>query len=464
MRVSKVVLTTHGFIPKSEIPKHTLVRLRQQFTVVPSFGERVEIRAYKETADWFGIPMYYFRGGFKRIAGKIIDKRVEGDEIDFRMVSILREEQLPVYRAFQKWLKSGKTGLILSARPGFGKTVMITRFLADIGRTALVVVNKSDLLDQWVDRLLEHTNLTRKDIGIVRQNVCEFQGKKVVVGMLQSLLRTHNYPKALYRWPGVLVVDEVHVIGAPYFSNLCQLIPAKYRIGASATVERRDGASRVFEWALGEHRINASGNTKHDMKLTVAVVNYMDPEPIELPQSRGRRNDHQRLMQRRGMLIQRLVDDPARNLVICKLVRRLYDSGRKIAVLSDRVAHLQLLRDLLSRVSGIPESDLGLYIGSVKPSARERVVQECKVLLATYGMLKLGTDIPDLAGLVIATPQSTMTQAAGRVLRIVDGKKDPVVVDLVDMAYGPAVSWFRSRLKDYQGFKEFSVQVKRVQV
>jgi len=445
MYFSKAVLTTHCFVPTRELTAEGRELLRDTFTVRPYFSDSEPVPVYTEREDWFGLPMFYKPP--EVLAEKVIDRRVVGSEIDFRMVSGLRDEQVPVQKRFDKWVAAGKTGLIFEARPGFGKTVMLIRLLQGLGRTSLIVVHKTDLVEQWKERLLEHTDLQASDIGLAQRNVCDFKGKKVVIGMLQSLLKD-KYPRDFKLWPGVLVVDEVHKIAAPYFSTVIRLFPSKYRVGASATVERADGTSDVFKWSIEEERVRVSKQYVSELSLRVAALWYTDNDPIELPPIRK-----VGAQVRRGILLNRLCVDYRRTMLIAKSVYKLWKSGRKTVIMSDRVEHLEDICSLLHGRFSVPAADVGLYIGRTSKKERKRIVEKCMIIPATYGMLKEGTDIATLDGMVIATPQSSITQTVGRLLRICAEKKDPLVVDIVDCAYPQAVSWFNKRTVEYRKHK-----------
>jgi superfamily II DNA or RNA helicase len=47
-------------------------------------------------------------------------------------------------------------------------------------------------------------------------------------------------------------------------------------------------------------------------------------------------------------------------------------------------------------------------------------------------MAKEGLDIPKLDTLIMCTPMSDVVQPIGRILRVHDSKKEPVVVDIID--------------------------------
>ena len=106
-------------------------------------------------------------------------------------------------------------------------------------------------------------------------------------------------------------------------------------------------------------------------------------------------------------------------------------SGRRVLVVGDRVEQLQYLRKrILEKSSGV---SAGLYVGSVdkRRLTKEQleVAKGCDVVLATYGMMAEGTDIPALDTLFLATPRTDVEQVVGRIQRHCEGKKSLLIVD-----------------------------------
>ena len=56
---------------------------------------------------------------------------------------------------------------------------------------------------------------------------------------------------------------------------------------------------------------------------------------------------------------------------------------------------------------------------------------KCQVILATFGLVKEGLNVPTLTDLLLATPRKMVTQSVGRILRKVT-EYPKVVVDIVD--------------------------------
>jgi superfamily II DNA or RNA helicase len=435
---SRIVDSTHIFLPKAEIQEDIGV-LRRRFTIVPKFDNLAPVPVYRETKDFFGIPRHY--RDFRRRTQSYEDRRSDGLPISFSLRHGLRARQEVVLSKFHKALEIGTTGFLVVSGTGTGKTVMALNMLAKLGRTALVVVPREHIVEQWIERILEHTSLTRDDIGIVQQDRCEYEGKAIAIGMIHSLARD-KYTNEFKRWPGALVIDEVHVTGAETFSKVVSMFPSRYRIGLSATPKRQDGMEVVFQMAIAEAVIEAPSGT--DVIPKVAMVAYDKPVG-----GTAKLQYVTQALSRRGVLISALASDFRRNVLIASLTAKTAKSGRRVLVLSDRKNQLEVLKDILTATHGFDPFDVGIFTQETPESARPHILKNCQIILATYGMMSMAVDVPDLSGLVFATPQSQVTQSVGRVLRQCSGKKDPVVIDIVDTSYAETTRWARKRERTY---------------
>jgi len=72
------------------------------------------------------------------------------------------------------------------------------------------------------------------------------------------------------------------------------------------------------------------------------------------------------------------------------------------------------------------------------------------LILATFQMAQEGLDIPDLDTLFLVTPKGDVVQAVGRILRKHDGKKAPMVIDILDNDIPLCVSLAKKRAKQYR--------------
>jgi superfamily II DNA or RNA helicase len=445
MKYSSVRLSTHLFIPKAEL--RDIEATKRMCTVKRKFnGDPIEM--YLETDAEIGVPLHFYRDAAS-IAASVADERTWGTKIGFRFRPSLRLGQPEVIEEFRYRVSAGYTGFILEAPPGFGKTVCLIKMLELLGRTALVVVPRSNLIKQWIERFEEHSSLTRSDIGWAEGGKADWVGKSVVVGLVHTLA-LDRLPEAFRQSFGVAVFDEVDRSVPPEtFAPVVGMFPTMYRIGASATLKRADGLEKVFESHIGQTRIR--GRDPDREKAKVIVHQFHKDSGYVHPGSPA--------INRRGMLLSRVSKNAKRNALIVHYIKMLYNSGRRTLVLSDRTEQLRTLRSLLAN-KGVPKGETGYYVRSMaagngkkkelSESYRARVASDCKVILATYGMIALGTDIPDLAGLVFATPQSDIAQSKGRIERMMEGKLTPVVVDIVDMLYEDAKRWGYARQRTYR--------------
>ena len=441
MPISVITLGRWAYLLRAEAD---VPFLRRELTIASKYGgESVELFDDSLPA-YFGLPLYH---PSLPAGADIIDRRVTTVPIHLRFTSKLWPGQPEVLEQFKKLLQGGKTGFILEAKPGFGKTVTVIAMLELLNQRTLVIVPRSNLIKQWIDRLVKHSNMAESEIGWVEGGKAVWDGKKIVVGLVHSLV-LDRYGKDFQRYFGCVVFDEVDRSVPPAtFTPAVAMFPAKYRIGATATVKRMDGLDSIFRWHVGQTWL--LGKDANRMKPKVLIHKYTE--------SSGYVPGHLSVIQRRGVLLSKLAANVRRNWLLAGYILRIVRSGRRCLVLSDRIQQLVDLKGLLlsKGQKELSEADVGYYVRqlpwkAVKPVERQVVAKSCKVIMASYGMIALGTDIPSLAGLVYATPQSQIEQSKGRIERLLEGKQTPVVVDVVDTAYMDTIRWGDFRLREYK--------------
>jgi superfamily II DNA or RNA helicase len=368
------------------------------------------------------------------------DLRTDGEPVAFKCkVKPRSAEQKKFIRDMTDLLEIGD-GFIAQAPTGFGKTVCAIPAIASCKTTTLIVVTKEDLILQWYEALTKFTDLTKDDIGEIRQNVCDVQGRKVVIGMVHSLSKEDRYPPWITRYFGLVVFDEVHRLGAETFSRAASLFAARRRMGLSATPDRADGKEILFEAHIGPVRCRAK-----QLALTPEVI--VTRSEWRCP----RRSSGQLLHQEVGRTMganKSLAESMKRTDKICSIGYSAWKKGRNIIVFSELLDHLEMIRIGLNKY-GVPHSDMAKYVGGLSKTAREKATQK-RILLATYKMCSEGTDIPKLDTAILATPRSNVIQTVGRILREHPDKQKPVVIDVVDDDSPLFEVYFKKRLKWYK--------------
>ena len=422
----------------------------QRLTAVSHYkddnGDRPTVLLYARRGKWFGLPRYYYRASaLQSIAKTFIDKTISGKSIDCSFIEVDPDhpnvpDQRKLENKFRRIIEAGGTGVLLRATTGFGKTIVMLRFLCALGEKAIITVPKEDLIEQWIKEILLHTNIKRKEIGIIQQNKCEYENKKVVVAMMHSLtLRKKAYPKEMHSSFGTVIIDEGHLVGAEQLGAVSCMFPAKYRLVCSATPDRKDGMDDVLKYHIAQWRIGPEKDKQPKPKI---FVKFWERSCGKLPPINN-------AMALRSFLITKLAMNPARNMAILNYAKAIFNKGRKVIIISERKAQLYYLRDMLKN-GGVPENSIGVYVGGLSKEARASLVKNCSIFLATYGAMKIGTDVPSVSSLILATPQSSAVQIVGRIRRILEGKGQPVVVDIVDTSYKKTKQWYNSRRKDYE--------------
>ncbi|MCR5814304.1 MAG: DEAD/DEAH box helicase [Desulfovibrio sp.] len=440
MSYSEIRLSTHAFVPKSELTED-LDELIRSFTRTSRYEESIHIPLVKETAESFGFPLYL--KDFSKETAVLKDERSQGLSIDVEMSEgfSLRDNQRPLVEEFLKLLQEGKTGWLINMPTGSGKTVCALRMLKAIGRTTLIIVPRDNLIQQWSQRIQQFTNIQASEIGLAQQDTCDYQGKKVVIGMIHSLAKD-KYPQAFCKAFGLVIWDEVHVAAAQSFSQTLSIFAPKYRIGMSATLHRRDGLQDIYKLSIGQNVLAISAHTL--LQPNVYILKY------KAAKTNYKINFIKNANFRRAKLLSLLAEDAQRNALLASHIAKIAQSGRRTVVFSERIQQLKDLQALLTQKQAVNAEDIGLFTGETKEAERRKILAQSPIILATYGVMALGVDVPDLRAVVFATPQANVAQAVGRILRVNEESLDPVVLDVVDTSYQDCHFWAASRKKYYQ--------------
>ena len=91
------------------------------------------------------------------------------------------------------WMSENRNGL-LCMQPGEGKTVVAIEAICRVGEKAIIFVHKNGLGTQWIDRIVEHTDMDANRVGWLRSSnwKADLQ-KQVIVATVQtfcSLIKT----------------------------------------------------------------------------------------------------------------------------------------------------------------------------------------------------------------------------------------------------------------------------------
>jgi superfamily II DNA or RNA helicase len=340
---------------------------------------------------------------------------------------------------------------VLHAPTAFGKTVTAIGLIQRRGVNTLILVHNKQLVDQWQERLKAFT----QGIGIgVYTGTKKKPTGQVDIATYQSLInRSDNSVHSLMKEYGQIIVDECHHLSAPQYEQVLSEAHAKYVVGVSATLERRDGHQPIIFMQAGRvrHTIKSDRNNQFAQVLDRRELTLEVP----LHLSSNEPKPHISEIYRWLML------HPIRNATIVEGIQNEVAKGRVPIVLTERREHANIIAGLLND-AGITHQ---ILVGSMKKKQQAEVMSKLdstQVVVATGRFVGEGFDLPRLDTLILALPVSwkgSLIQYVGRIQRDYKGKEEVKVIDYVDAKIPMLLRMFNKREKGYRalGFLSESI-------
>ncbi|MCR5437090.1 MAG: DEAD/DEAH box helicase [Treponema sp.] len=170
---------------------------------------------------------------------------------------------------------------------GSGKTIVGMQIMDMLKTSTLIITTNISAVHQWIDELLDKTNLTKDDIA-------EYTGENkeirpVTVATYQVLTwrpdKEGPFPhfSIFHERPwGLIIYDEVHMLPAPVFRVVAEL-QAVRRVGLTATLVREDGCEGYVFSLVGPKRYDVPWKELERDKW-IASAECIEVR-IDLPQS-----------------------------------------------------------------------------------------------------------------------------------------------------------------------------------
>ena len=407
-----------GFtIKKSSITVKEEEHIRKGLTVRPyipnSPVKSDEFPVYRESKSKMYVPRYF---GIEHYGKPDEILLPEHTEISLPFAGEVRDYQKHIVAEFMKHKDDG--GGLLEIPCGRGKTVMALKILSELGVKTLIIVHKGFLLNQWIERIEQFLPGAR--VGKIQGQVLDIEDKDIVIGMLQSL-SMKEYPDDMFSSFGLTIVDEVHHIAAEVFVRSLFRIVTKYMLGLSATMQRKDGLSKVFKMFLGDVIYKEKPNLEHNVLVKAIEFQSTDKEFNEIVYDyRGNPQF--------STMISKLCKFYDRSNFILKVLKETFLSNTEQQIII--LAHNKnLLTYLYKAIDEDNYATVGYYVGGMKETALKESESK-NIIIATYSMASEALDIKTLTTLLMATPKTDVTQSIGRILRTTHSQ--PLVIDIVD--------------------------------
>tara|TARA_B110000503_G_scaffold143573_1_gene245941 strand:+ start:5111 stop:6493 length:1383 start_codon:yes stop_codon:yes gene_type:complete len=400
---------------KDKLSVKELYNIRNELNVKPystHLSTSVSYPIYRESNHKIYLPRYYGIDKFGLYSQNILSK---GDTIDVSFCGELFDYQ---HRIIDKYIQhvGDSGGGLLDVEPGKGKTVMALNIISKLNKKTLVIVHKSFLMNQWIERIEQF--LPNAKVGKIQGELIDIEGKDIVLGMLQSL-SSKTYDDSIWASFGLCVFDECHHLSAEVFSNVMIQFVCNYNLGLSGTMTRKDGLTKVFKYFIGP--IIHKEKTDLTVEVKVKTIHYHDDELFNTVKTDFRGNPLYSTM------ISTLCSRKERTKFLVEIIRNefILNPNQQMMILAHNKSLIQELYDLIS----LFENSVGFYLGGMKEKSLKESESK-KIIIATYAMASEGLDIKSLTTLFMATPKSDVCQSVGRILR--SKHSTPLVIDIVD--------------------------------
>jgi superfamily II DNA or RNA helicase len=421
--VSSYINNRGYVIYKDALNDEEIKYIKEELTVRPyipnSLVQAPSFPIYRESKNKFYLPRYF---GFDNYGDPDENKLPVGDNISLNFNGNLRDYQETIVNTYLNVVLKNDFGGggLLDIMTGMGKTTIALNIVSRLKKKTLVIVHKTFLLNQWVERINQYLPGAR--IGRIQGPVIDIDNKDIVIGMLQSL-SMKEYPEETFKSFGLTIVDEVHHISSEVFSRSLLTVVTKYTLGLSATMQRKDGLTKVFKMYLGDiiYRLNDRG----DHNVMVKAIEYNAPDTDY--EYANVETDY------RGnplfsTMISKVCSYNRRSDYIINIIKKEFEikNDQQMILLAHNRNLLTYLYDGL-KFQGI--DSVGYYVGGMKDKDL-KASEKMKVILATYQMAAEGLDIPTLSTLILATPKTDIVQSVGRILRVKHER--PLIIDIID--------------------------------
>ena len=310
-------------------------------------------------------------------------------------------------------------GGLLDVDPGKGKTVMALNIISRLRMKTLVIVHKSFLLNQWIERIQQFLPAAR--VGMIQGQIVDIDDKDIVIGMLQSL-SMKEYPRDLFDTFGLSVYDECHHMSAEVFCRCMMKVVTKYTLGLSGTMVRKDGLTKVFKYFLGDVVHKEKNDTTSHAVVVKGIQYKVDDAEFNETEYDYRGNP------KFSTMISKVCNYNRRSEFILDVLQNelATNPDQQVMILAHNRSLLEYFHDAIEHRK---IATVGYYVGGMKEAALKQSESK-KVIIATYAMASEGLDIKTLTTLIMASPKTDVCQSVGRILRVKHAS--PLVIDIID--------------------------------
>ncbi|MFT3949052.1 MAG: DEAD/DEAH box helicase family protein [Agriterribacter sp.] len=350
------------------------------------------------------------------IAYSFKDGREKKASAAFKFQATLRDYQILAIEATSK-----KEMGVIVAPPGSGKTVIGLKIIADKQQTALIVVHRKQLMEQWIERIEAFLGIPQHEIGKIGKGKAKI-GKQITVATIQSLAKEVEKDETLKNAFGTILIDECHHIPAESYRNTIQQFNSYYLYGLTATPFRKYNDGKLIFIHLGEiiAEITAQQTGKHKQAFVVIRNTELDV-PFNSKTDRFE------------TLSKILAHDSSRNKLILNDIVNELNSGKKAVILTERKEHIDSLYQYLKQSYEV--ITLNGDDSEASRTTKWKILNagNYQAVITTGQFFGEGTDLQNASCLFLVYPfsfEGKLIQYIGRVQR---SEITPVIYDYRDI-------------------------------
>ncbi|MEI6508044.1 MAG: DEAD/DEAH box helicase family protein [Bacteroidota bacterium] len=314
------------FIIKKKIGKNT-------------FGTERSFKFVEETENEVIVPRGFIGKLIRfcrenKIEHDFIDERTKHKLIPFSFNAQLREHQ----KSVMEYISKKDLGVIV-APPGSGKTIVALKIISEKQQSALIIVHRKQLVEQWSERIETFLGIPKNEIGKIGQGKSKI-GNKITIATIQSLSKelakagAENILTAF----GTIIIDECHHMPAETFRNTIAKLQTFYLYGLTATPFRKYNDGKLIFIHLGEVIAEIKSTEISTSQQAIIIIRN-----TELDVPFNSKTDQFETLSKI------LVHDSARNKFILADVINELKNGKRVVIITERKEHIDSLYQYLKQ-------------------------------------------------------------------------------------------------------------------
>lgn len=336
----------------------------------------------------------------------------------------LRDYQKKAIEEARQLISQGKKSIMIQAPTGAGKGVILSHIIHSAtlkGSTVLFLVHRGEILKQ-ISAYMKHFEIEH---GIIKSGEDYNYALPVQLASFQTIIRRMDYFTAKF---DLVIIDEAHHATAETYLKVINAFKTKLILGFSATPTRKNGLGlgNLFDAMVQVASIKFLTTSGF-----LAPIRYYAPVEPDLKGVKLKGGDYNETQLEPVMMQGELVSGIVEHWV--KL-----GENRKTVVFATGVDHSIAVMETFA-MHGIKSAHLDGKTGSderidILRAFRQGIIK----VLVNCQILTEGVDIPDISCVILARPTKSLPmymQMIGRGMRVVDGKKDMILLDHAGCVY-----------------------------